>query len=162
MLCVDLATNLNTWVYSHQTPVYALYQIPTIVCAAILLATRHLNIHLPSQPPVCWWELFDARWEDVWSISGYIMRLYRQRTPEESRRVLGMVNKQEVRKWLENNQLTVSESWRWAFVEMIYLLIQVFFYIFVYFAIKAMEDHFRSPRRIIRLSLHLYMYLSRA
>jgi len=102
----------RAWGYlndAHQTPVYALYQIPTIVCAAILLTTRHLNIRLPSQPPVCWWELFDARWEDVWTISGYIMRLYRQRTPEESRRILGMVNKQEVRKWLEDNA-TVSES----------------------------------------------------
>ncbi|KAF8810170.1 cyclin-like protein [Phlegmacium glaucopus] len=103
----------RAWGYlndAHQTPVYALYQIPTIVCAAILLATRHLNIPLPSQPPVCWWELFDARWEDVWSISGYIMRLYRQRTQEETRRVLGMVNKQEVRKWLEDNQPMVAES----------------------------------------------------
>jgi hypothetical protein len=54
---------------------------------------------------VCWWELFDAEWEDVWSVCGYIMRLYRRRTPEESRRVFGMVTKKEVRKWLEENAL---------------------------------------------------------
>lgn len=89
--------------YSHQTPVYALYQIPTIVCASIFLTVRELQIPLPSKPPVCWWELFDANWDDVWSVSGCIMRLYRQRTPEENRRVLGMVTKKEVRKWLEDN-----------------------------------------------------------
>lgn len=88
---------------SHQTPVYALYQIPTIVCASIFLTVRELQIPLPSKPPVCWWELFDANWDDVWSVSGCIMRLYRRRTPEENRRVLGMVTKKEVRKWLEDN-----------------------------------------------------------
>jgi len=53
---------------------------------------------------VCWWELFDAEWEDVWSVSGYIMRLYRKRTDEERKRVLGMINKKEVRRWLEENR----------------------------------------------------------
>ncbi|KAG6869087.1 hypothetical protein C0993_003407 [Termitomyces sp. T159_Od127] len=53
--------------YSLQTPVYALYQVPTIVSAAILLTVRHLNISLPSAPPNCWWELFDTSWEDLWS-----------------------------------------------------------------------------------------------
>jgi len=89
---------------SHQTPVYALYPIPTIVCAAILLATRHLQIPLPSKPPVCWWELFDADWEDVWSVSGYVMRLYQKRTEEDRKRVVGMVSKKDVRKWLEDNR----------------------------------------------------------
>ncbi|KAJ3508753.1 hypothetical protein NLJ89_g5588 [Agrocybe chaxingu] len=97
----------RAWGYlndAHQTPVYALYQIPTIVCAAIFLTARHLQIPLPSKPPVCWWELFDANWEDLWSVSGYIMRLYRKRTPEERRRVLGLVSKKDVRKWLDENQ----------------------------------------------------------
>ncbi|KAF8162926.1 cyclin-like protein [Crassisporium funariophilum] len=92
----------KAWGYlndAHQTPVYALYQIPTIVCSAIFLTTRHLGIPLPSN----WWELFDASWEDVWSVSGYIMRLYRPRSVEESRRVLGMVTKKEVRRWLDEN-----------------------------------------------------------
>ncbi|KAF9533482.1 cyclin-like protein [Crepidotus variabilis] len=96
----------KAWGYlndAHQTPVYALYQVPTIVCAAILLATRQLQIPLPSEPPACWWELFDADWEDVWSVGGSIMRLYRKRTEEEKNRVVGLVNKKDVRSWLEEN-----------------------------------------------------------
>lgn len=80
---------------------YALYTVPTIVCAAILLTSRHLGISLPSTPP--WWELFDAEWEDVWSVCGYIMRLYRPRSDEELRRPAGLLTKHEVRKWLEDN-----------------------------------------------------------
>ncbi|KAG5645903.1 hypothetical protein DXG03_005050 [Asterophora parasitica] len=96
----------RAWGYVNdalQTPVYALYQVPTIVSAAIFLTVRHLNIPLPSTPPNCWWELFDASWDDMWSICGYIMRLYRRRSVEDSNRVVGMVTKQEVRRWLEEN-----------------------------------------------------------
>ncbi|KAI6036840.1 cyclin-like protein [Pisolithus microcarpus] len=89
---------------------YTLYTaVPTIVSAAILLATRHLGIPLPSTPPNSWWDLFDAPWEDVWTVCGHIMRLYRDRTPEERLEVMRMVNKKEVRKWLEEN---VSPSQR--------------------------------------------------
>ncbi|KAJ3728742.1 cyclin-like protein [Lentinula raphanica] len=96
----------RAWGYLNdalQTPVYALYQVPTIVCAAIYLATRQLQIPLPSQPSHCWWELFDADWEDLWSICGYIMRLYRERSEEERLRVVGMISKKGVRTWLENH-----------------------------------------------------------
>ncbi|TFK42744.1 cyclin-like protein [Crucibulum laeve] len=96
----------KAWGYLNdalQTPVYALYQIPTIVSAAILLATRNLQIPLPSTPPNCWWELFDAAWEDIWSVCGYIMRLYRERDVSERRRVMGMLTKKEVRRWLEEH-----------------------------------------------------------
>ncbi|KAG2348512.1 cyclin-L1 [Suillus weaverae] len=88
-----------------QTPVYALYAVPTIVSAAILLASRQLGISLPSAPPQCWWDLFDAPWEDVWSVCGYVMRLYRERAPEERLRVLRLVGKKDVRGWLEENAL---------------------------------------------------------
>lgn len=94
----------RAWGYlndSLQTPVYALYQVPTIVSAAILLTVRHLDISLPSTPPNHWWELFDADWEDLWSVCGYIMRLYRSRTLEEKTRVAGMMTKKDVRRWLE-------------------------------------------------------------
>ncbi|KAF9036693.1 cyclin-L1 [Panaeolus papilionaceus] len=97
----------QAWGYlndAHQTPVYAVYQIPTIVCAAIFLTVRHLGIPLPAN----WWELFDADWEDVLSVSGHIMRLYRKRTPEDTRRVQGMVSKKAVRKWLEDNAPSIS------------------------------------------------------
>ncbi|KAI0646933.1 cyclin-L1 [Trametes meyenii] len=93
-----------------QTPVYALYAVPTIVSAAILLATRQLGIALPSSPESCWWELFDAEWEDVWSVAGYIMRLYRERSPEDQARVLGLVSKKGVRSWLDQNVPTISQS----------------------------------------------------
>ncbi|RPD66012.1 cyclin-like protein, partial [Lentinus tigrinus ALCF2SS1-6] len=49
----------RAWGYLNdalQTPVYALYAVPTIVSAAILLATRHLGIALPTSPDSCWWE----------------------------------------------------------------------------------------------------------
>jgi len=95
----------RAWGYLNdalQTPVYSLYPVPTIVSAAILLTTRHLHIPLPSSPPNCWWELFDAAWEDVWSVCGYIMRLYRARSEDEKMRVVGMVNKKDVRRWLED------------------------------------------------------------
>jgi hypothetical protein len=86
---------------SLQTPVYALYTVPTIVSATILLTVRYLSIPLPSDPSNCWWELFDADMEDVWSVCGYIMRLYRERLPEERMRVIGMTGKKDVRSWLE-------------------------------------------------------------
>jgi len=101
----------RAWGYLNdalQTPVYALYNVPTIVSAAILLTTRHLNISLPSTPPNCWWELFDVAWEDVWSVCGYIMRLYRVRGDEEQKSVVGMVSKKAVRKWLEDHEVERS------------------------------------------------------
>lgn len=88
-----------------QTPVYSIFQVPTIVSAAILLTTRHLNISLPSTRPNCWWELFDAEWDDIWIVCGFIMRLYRERDPAEMMKVVKMVNKTEVRRWLEKQQL---------------------------------------------------------
>ena len=87
-----------------QTPVYALYPVPTIVCAAILLATRHLRIPLPSQPPNCWWILFDAEWEDVWSVAGHIMQLYRQRSEEDATRPMSLLSKKDVRRWLDKQR----------------------------------------------------------
>ncbi|KAJ7756882.1 cyclin-like protein [Mycena maculata] len=95
----------RAWGYLNdalQTPVYALYPVPTIVSAAILLATRHLQIPLPAG----WWELFDAEWDDVWAVAGTVMRLYRERSEEERERVRigGMVAKGGVRAWLEERE----------------------------------------------------------
>ncbi|KAH9842836.1 cyclin-like protein [Rhodofomes roseus] len=103
----------KAWGYLNdalQTPVYALYSVPTIVCAAILLTTRHLGIGLPSAPENCWWELFDAEWEDLWNVCGYIMRLYRERTSEDHTRVMGMVAKKGVRQWLEEHRPAGGEG----------------------------------------------------
>jgi len=83
-----------------QTPVYALYQTPTIVCAAILLTLRHLDLSLSDR----WWDLFDASWDNIWSVCGYIMRLYRARPVEDRRRVQGLVSKQAVRDWLDHSE----------------------------------------------------------
>ncbi|KAJ8487149.1 hypothetical protein ONZ51_g4376 [Trametes cubensis] len=102
----DVSSKAWGYLNDARTPVYALYAVPTIVSAAILLATRHLGIALPSSPECCWWELFDADWEDVWSVAGHIMRLYRERTPDEQARVLSLVSKKGVRLWLEDNTPT--------------------------------------------------------
>ncbi|KAI0256472.1 cyclin-like protein [Lactifluus subvellereus] len=85
-----------------QTPVYALYAVPTVVSAAILLTTRRLGISLPSSPENCWWELFDVGWEDLWSVCGYIMRLYRERTTTERVEIMGLLSKKDFRQWLES------------------------------------------------------------
>ncbi|KAI0831180.1 cyclin-L1 [Trametes gibbosa] len=102
----------KAWGYLNdaRTPVYALYAVPTIVSAAIMLATRQLGIALPSSPESCWWELFDADWEDVWSVAGYIMRLYRERSPNDQARVLGLVSKKGIRTWLEENVPASNQS----------------------------------------------------
>ncbi|KAF5391767.1 hypothetical protein D9757_001777 [Collybiopsis confluens] len=96
----------RAWGYLNdalQTPVYALYQIPTIVCAAIYLTSRQLRIALPQSDTNRWWVLFDADWDDLWSVCGYIMRLYRERSEAERMRVVGMISKKGVRKWLEDH-----------------------------------------------------------
>ncbi|KAG2020485.1 cyclin-L1 [Coprinopsis cinerea AmutBmut pab1-1] len=99
----------KAWGYLNdalQTPVYAIYQIPTIVCAAIVLSTRHLNIPLPTSPP--WWELFDAHWDDIWSVCGYVMRLYRPReTPNVAE---ALVTKKDVRQWLDDHGISPNAS----------------------------------------------------
>jgi len=103
----------RAWGYLNdalQTPVYALYSVPTIVTAAILLTSRHLSIPLPSEPPNCWWVLFDADWDDIWSVAGHVMRLYREKSPEEKMRVMGLVTKREVRKWLEERLMVDNEA----------------------------------------------------
>jgi hypothetical protein len=84
-----------------QTAVYALYAVPTVVSAAILLTTRRLGISLPSSPENCWWELFDVEWEDLWSVCGHIMRLYRERTTGERIEIMGLISKKDLRQWLE-------------------------------------------------------------
>ncbi|KAI0273798.1 cyclin-like protein [Gloeopeniophorella convolvens] len=97
----------RAWGYLNdalQTPVYALYAVPTVVSAAILLTARQLGISLPSTPPNCWWELFDVDWEDLWSVCGYIMRLYRERPSEEQVEVMGLLSKKDVRQWLDGRQ----------------------------------------------------------
>ncbi|KAG7452838.1 cyclin-like protein [Guyanagaster necrorhizus] len=95
----------KAWGYLNdalQSPVYALYQVPTIVSAAILLTSRFLAIRLPD----AWWKLFDAEWEDVWSVCGYIMRLYH---PEIDKKVVErMLTKGDVRTWLEENPRAVD------------------------------------------------------
>ncbi|KAH9946217.1 cyclin-like protein [Epithele typhae] len=103
----------KSWGYLNdalQTPVYAVYAVPTIASAAIMLATRHLNIALPSSPDACWWELFDADWQDIWSVAGYIMRLYRERSTEDQARVMGLVSKKAVRSWIEDNSRHSSDT----------------------------------------------------
>jgi hypothetical protein len=57
---------------------------------------RQLAIPLPD----LWWELFDADWEDIWAVSGHIMRLYRPKEPSHRRHLLSLLSKHEVRQYL--------------------------------------------------------------
>ncbi|KAI0064637.1 hypothetical protein BV25DRAFT_1823048 [Artomyces pyxidatus] len=91
----------RAWGYLNdalQTPVYAVYAVPTIISAAILLTTRDLGLALPAD----WWALFDAEWDDMWAVCGHVMRLYRPRSLEEQVRVAGLIAKKDVRRWLED------------------------------------------------------------
>jgi hypothetical protein len=87
-----------------QTSVYALYPVPTIVCAAIFLATRKLGIALPSLPAQAWWELFDTEWDDMEAVCAYIIHLYQPRSAKDSLQVMGLLSKKDVRKWLDDQQ----------------------------------------------------------
>ena len=101
-----LKEHILNLLYSLQTTVYAIYPIPVVVCAAILLVIRHLQLPLPSESTseTKWWELFDASFQDVWHVAGFIMRLYRPRTSAEQIRVVRLLTKKDVRKWLELNR----------------------------------------------------------
>jgi hypothetical protein len=89
-----------TWFFRLQTPVYALHPVPTIVCTAILLTTRKLQLSLPES----WWELFDAQWEDMESIMAQVTQLYQRHSPQDQLRVMGLLTKQDVRRWLEEHR----------------------------------------------------------
>jgi hypothetical protein len=77
-----------------------------IVCASILLAIRHLQLGIPSDPTISpgWWDLFDAPFDDVWIVAGLIMRLYRSRSPLEHSRVAHLLSKKDVRRWLDEKE----------------------------------------------------------
>ncbi|KAF8919660.1 cyclin-like protein [Mucidula mucida] len=94
----------KAWGYLNdamQTPVYTLYQVPTIVSAAILLTSRHMQIPLPDR----WWVLFDAEWEDVWTVCGFITTLYHAE-PCQDWKVEAMMDKKDVRQWVEEHPMT--------------------------------------------------------
>lgn len=90
----------RAWGYLNdalQTPVYATNAVPDIVCASILLSTRFMTISLPADWPL----LFDTSYQSILSVAGTIMRLYRERTEGERKRLCGMIRKGGVRTWLE-------------------------------------------------------------
>jgi len=103
---LDLARNTDAcqkaWAFlndSLQTPAFALFPLPTVVCACVHLATRHLGLPLPDE----WWEVFDAEWDDLHTVAAMIMRLYVPRSVVEQAKIQRLVNKREVRRWLEEN-----------------------------------------------------------
>ncbi|WRT68355.1 uncharacterized protein IL334_005331 [Kwoniella shivajii] len=54
------------------TPMYAIHPPHTLACASILLSTRLLRIPLPEG----WYILFDTTFDDIWSCSGHVMKVY--------------------------------------------------------------------------------------
>jgi len=68
----------TAWNYmndSFRTTLFCIYQPETIACACIFLAARMLKLHLPTEP-IHWYELFDAKTEDVETIARTILELY--------------------------------------------------------------------------------------
>ncbi|KAG8956526.1 hypothetical protein FRC04_000004 [Tulasnella sp. 424] len=103
----------KSWGYLNdalQTPVYAIYPFPTIAVACIFLTCRQLQIPLPEEPSHPWWSLFDADLEDITSICGYILRLYRPRSEAEKQLAMALVSKKELRKWLDMEQQAAKRS----------------------------------------------------
>ncbi|KAI9292469.1 cyclin-L1 [Neoconidiobolus thromboides FSU 785] len=67
----------KAWNYlndSLKTIVYVSYDPSTIACAAIELACRESDIALPGNP--LWYEVFEARKQDVEIVMGYMKRIY--------------------------------------------------------------------------------------
>jgi hypothetical protein len=59
--------------FSLLSPVYAIHPPHVLACASILLTSRLLRIPLPKD----WYVLFDVDWADIWSVSCWTMRLWR-------------------------------------------------------------------------------------
>lgn len=93
---------------AFQTPVYALFPISTIICASILLCARFFSIPLPEK----WYEVFDAEWEDMWSVAGYIMRLYQPQSLERKRELMVLLDKKALRQWLEDTKTSSTANLR--------------------------------------------------
>lgn len=60
-----------------------------------------MQIPLPDR----WWVLFDAEWEDVWTVCGFIMTLYHAE-PCQDWKVEAMMDKKDVRQWVEEHPTT--------------------------------------------------------
>ncbi|KAF8944874.1 hypothetical protein BGZ47_003596 [Haplosporangium gracile] len=70
------------WSYLNdglRTSVYICYQPPTIACSVIWLAARKESVALPTSP--AWWEVLDAKLEDIENIAGHITSLYHRPLP---------------------------------------------------------------------------------
>jgi len=69
----------KAWGYLNdglRTIVYVAYHPPSIACASIWLACRDLQIKLPSEPGIEWWELFEADMGDIEDIAAHIKSQY--------------------------------------------------------------------------------------
>ena len=76
---------------SFRTTLFCEYQPEVIACACIFLAARMLKIPLPGSDeetePKQWYELYDAKTEDVEAIAIRILQLYTNPTVSEQNRV---------------------------------------------------------------------------
>ncbi|KAH7096104.1 cyclin-like protein [Auriculariales sp. MPI-PUGE-AT-0066] len=106
-LARDTSVCRKAWAFlndSLQTPAFAIYPLPTVVCTCIHLAARHLQVALPDD----WWDVFDAEWDDLHTVAGMVMRLYRPRAATERANVEQLISKREVRQWLEQHATSTS------------------------------------------------------
>ena len=61
---------------SQRTDVCMRYEPETICCAALWMGARVLQIKLPSDATPPWWELFDAKKEDMEAVCARVAALY--------------------------------------------------------------------------------------
>ena len=67
---------------SQRTDVCMRYEPETICCAALWMGARVLQIKLPSAASPPWWELFDAKKEDMDAVCARVAALYSKRKVE--------------------------------------------------------------------------------
>ena len=63
---------------SKRTDVCINYAPETVCCAALWMGARVLGIKLPSNASPPWWELFDAKKEDMDAVCARVAALYSQ------------------------------------------------------------------------------------
>lgn len=69
-----------------RTEVCVIFDAPTIACASIALAAERLGLHLPTEAPNVWWEIFGVESDDMVYVQQEIRSLYEKPKVSSRRR----------------------------------------------------------------------------